>query len=211
VEEALQWWYHKKLGQLESEANLIREQLLQESFVMRRSLELSSIKSNEFVSPSRQQYVVQLENFHSSLKAISDRLFPPCINEGLPFALQYSVKKWREQFPGCQFKLDLPLNWRQKAQAPNFITLNIAEELLLVQIGESLTKNLIIIELKQNSLNHQLNNQLKITFVEQESNKQLLRNNQQELKYLQKSFECLTLGSCKNTLTKDSNIWSFKW
>jgi len=46
VEEALQWWYHKKLGQLESEANLIREQLLQESFALRRSLELSSIKSN---------------------------------------------------------------------------------------------------------------------------------------------------------------------
>jgi hypothetical protein len=91
------------------------------------------------------------------------------------------------------------------------ITLNIVEELLLVQIGESLIKNLIIIELKQNSIDYQLNNQLKITFFEQESNKQLLKNNQQELNYLQKSFECLTLGICENTLTKDSSIWSFKW
>ena len=41
MENALQWWYKKKLTQLESEANLIREQLLQESFAMRRSLELS--------------------------------------------------------------------------------------------------------------------------------------------------------------------------
>jgi hypothetical protein len=65
--------------------------------------------------------------------------------------------------------------------------------------------------LKQNSLNHQLNNQLKITFIEQELNKQLLKNNQRELKYIQKYFEYLTLGSCENTLIKDSNIWSFKW
>jgi hypothetical protein len=211
VEEALQWWYHKKLGQLESEANLIREQLLQESFALRRSLELSSIKSNEFVSSSRQQYVAQLENFHSTLKEISDRLFPPCLNEGFPSALQYLVNKWREQFPGCQFDLGLPPNWHHKSKDHNFIALNIVEELLFVQIGESLAKNLIIIELTQNFLSQQLNNQLKITFVEQESNKQLLKNNQQELKYLQKSFECLTLGSCENILTKDRNTWSFKW
>ncbi|NJR46872.1 MAG: hypothetical protein HC775_14475 [Hyellaceae cyanobacterium CSU_1_1] len=56
-----------------------------------------------------------------------------------------------------------------------------------------------------------LNNQLKITFVEQESNKQLLKNNQEELKYLQKYFEYLTLSNYENTLTKDSNIWSFEW
>jgi predicted deacetylase len=72
VEEALQWLYKKKLMHLESEANLIREQLLQESLAMRRSLELSSIEPNEFASSSRQKCAAQLENFHSTLKELSD-------------------------------------------------------------------------------------------------------------------------------------------
>jgi hypothetical protein len=120
VEEALQWWYEKKLRQLESEANLIREQLLQESFAMRRSLELSSIKSNKLAS-SHQKCVEQLENFHSTLKEMSDRLIFPCINEGLPFALQYLIKKWQEKFPLSQFKFKLPQKWQETSQDNSFI------------------------------------------------------------------------------------------
>ena len=57
MEEALQWWYKKKLTQLKSEADVIREQLLQESFAMRRSMEISSIKSYELdISDHRKMY-----------------------------------------------------------------------------------------------------------------------------------------------------------
>ena len=87
MDEALQWWYQKVLKQLESEANLICEQLLQESFAVRRSLELSSLKPNELASSSRQKCVAQLEDFHFTLKELRDRLSPPYLNEGLPFAL----------------------------------------------------------------------------------------------------------------------------
>lgn len=211
MEEALQWLYKKKLMHLESEANLIREQLLQESLAMRRSLELSSIESNEFASSCRQQCVAQLENFHSTLKELSDRLFPPCINEGLPFALQYLVQKWRKQFPWCQFELNLPLNWLQKSLEHNCIALNILEDLLRIQTTTALANNLIFINLQQNIINCQLINQLEVTFVSQNTNKQLPKNKQQELKYLQKSFEGLTLGTCHNTLTKNSNVWCFNW
>lgn len=184
---------------------------------MRRSLELSSIEPNEFASSSRQKCVAQLENFHSTLKEIgdrlisSDRLFPLCINEGLPFALQYMAKKWREQFPWCQFELNLPLNWLQKSPAHNCITLNILEDLLRIQITTAFSNNLIFINLQQNIINCQLNNQAEIAFAHKNINKHLPKNNQQELKYLQKSFEDLTLGTCHNTLTKNNNIWFFSW
>ena len=72
VEEALQWLYKNQLRHLESEANLIREQLLQESLAVRRNLELSSIASHELASSSRQKCVAQLENFHSTLKQLGD-------------------------------------------------------------------------------------------------------------------------------------------
>ncbi|MEM7759057.1 MAG: hypothetical protein AAF298_13150 [Cyanobacteria bacterium P01_A01_bin.40] len=74
MEQPWRWCYYKKLRQLESEVNLIREQLIliQESFSLRRSLELSSAKSDKFVF-CHQKYIEQIENFHSSLKALSDR------------------------------------------------------------------------------------------------------------------------------------------
>ena len=211
MDEALQWWYQKVLKQLESEANLIREQLLQESFAVRRSLELSSLKPNELASLSCQKCVAQLEDFHFTLKELSDRLSPPYLNEGLPFALQYLVTKWREQLPLCQFELNSPLNWRQKFPVHNSIILNTLAELLRIQLTENHFYNLTMIDVKQNQINHQLSNQLKITFVEPGANKDLSKKHQQELKYIQKSFEYLTLGSCQNTLSKVSNIWYFKW
>lgn len=211
MEEALQWLYKNQLRHLESEANLIREQLLQESLAVRRNLELSSIASHELASSSRQKCVAQLENFHSTLKQLGDRLFPPCINEGLPFALQYSIQKWREQFPGCQFELNLPPSWLQKSPAHNFIILNVLEDLLRIQATAAISNNLILINLKQDTTNRKSNNQLKVTFIHQDLNKQLSKNNQQELKYLQKSFECITSGACHSTWTKDSNTWFFSW
>lgn len=208
MKEALQWWYQKKSRQLESEANLIREQVLQESFAMRRSLELSSIKSNEFATSSGQKCLEQLENFHLTLKELSDRLSPPCINEGLPWALQYLVKKWQKKNPSCQIELHLPLNWRQKSQAHNFVILNILEDLWQIHLLSE--NNFIFINLKQNTINNQLNHQLKAIFIKQDK-KLLTSKNSQELKYIQKSFEYLMSGSCQNLWIKDSNIWSFQW
>ena len=127
MEEALQWWYRKKIEQLESEASLIREQLLQESFAMRRNLELSLIKSNSSNNYSYQKYLQQLESFHQTLKDLSDRLSPPYLNEGLPWALQYLIKKWQEQFTSCQFDFQLPTNWDKQDRDTEYIILNLIE------------------------------------------------------------------------------------
>ncbi len=133
VEKAWQWWYQKKLTQLESEANLIRDRLLQESFAIRRSWELSLTESNQSNSSSPQQCVERLEEVSLALKEFSDRLYPPYLNEGLPFALQYLIRRWQEQLPEYQFKLNLPQKWQQKSSANSFIVLNILEDLLHLQ------------------------------------------------------------------------------
>lgn len=228
VENALQWWYKKKLTQLESEANLIREQLLQESFAMRRNLELSSIKSDKFAA-CHQKYIEQLESFHSSLKQLSDRLYPPYLNEGLPFALQHSVERWRERLPDCQFKLGLPQKWQQKSSTNDFIILNILEDLLNIQKTNTLSNNLIAIDLEQNSSISKFDHQLKVMFVGERANNHIpdsdrrshhasrdrveknTYGNRQQLQYLQQIFEALTSGSCSNVLSKNSDLWLFEW
>lgn len=207
MEKALQWWYGRKLRQLEYEAHLIREQLLQESFAMRRSLELSLIKSDKLAKSSHQKYLHQLENFHFTLKELSDRLSPPYIDEELPLALQYLVKKWQEKFPRCQFDLKLPSNWLQNYQDNNSIILNFLEELLRIQIPDSFQQLAIFINLKKTTARHKL----EIIFTNKESTNLLPSKNEQEFKYLQKSFECLMSGSCLNISTENSKIWYFQW
>lgn len=236
VENAWRWWYKKKREQWSSEANLIREQLLQESLAMRRSLELSSIKSNQFAAchqhddwtstgytsvPTHQKYVEQLENFHSSLKELSDRLDPPYLNEGLPFALQYSVERWRERLPESQFKLNLPPFWQQKSSANDFMVFSILEDLLNIQKTNTLSNNLIAIDLEQNSsISSKFNNQLKVMFVGEKATKSIsdrdrlkedTYGNRQELQDLQQIFEGLTSGSCSNISGENSDLWLFEW
>lgn len=228
MKEAIQWWYQKKLRQWSSEANLIREQLLQKSFAMRRSLELSSMKSDKFVA-CHQKYVEQLENFHSSLKQLSDRLDPPYLNEGLPFALQHLVERWREQLPKCQFKLNLPQKWQQKSSADDFMVFSILEDLLNIQKTNTLSNNLIAIDLEQNSSISKFDNQLKVMFVGEKATKSIsdsdwrshlasrdrveedTHGNRQEVQYLQQIFEGLTSGSCSNVSGENSDLWLFEW
>lgn len=228
MKEAIQWWYQKKLRQLKSEANLIREQLLQESFAMRRSLELTSMKSDKF-APRHQKYVEQLENFHSSLKQLSDRLDPPYLNEALPLALQHLVKRWREQLPEYQFRLNLPQKWQPESSADDFMVLNILEDLLNIQKPHTLSNNLIAIDLEHNSFMNKFENQLRVMFAGEKTTKSKsdsdwrshlasrdrvkgdIYGNCQELQYLQQTFESLTSGSCSNILTEDSDVWLFNW
>ncbi|MBE9044705.1 hypothetical protein IQ255_09845 [Pleurocapsales cyanobacterium LEGE 10410] len=219
MKEAIQWWYQKKLRQWSSEANLIREQLLQESFAMRRSLELSSIESDKLTA-HHQKYVERLENFHSSLKQLSDRLDPPYLNEGLPFALQYSVERWRERLPESQFKLNLPPFWQQKSSTDDFMVFSILEDLLNIQKTNTLSNNLIAIDLEQNLFISKFDRQLKVMFVgEKATNSRLdsdrveedTNGNRQELQYLQQIFEGLTSGSCKNISGENSDLWLFEW
>ena len=211
MEEALQWWYQKGLRQLESEANLIREQLLQESLAMRRSLELSSSKSNESLRSSRQKCVAQLENFHSTLKELSDRLCPPYINEGLPFALHYLTERWQKRLPNCRFELSLPQNWRSPTSTDSLVILNILEDLLRIKEAKTLFNNLIFIALKQDSSNFNSNNQLKVMFLEEKTSNSTVNNDRTELEYLQQTFEGLTSGSCSNVSTEDRDVWLFEW
>ena len=215
----MQWWSQKKLRQLKSEANLIREQLLQESLAMRRSLELSSIKSNQFAA-CHQKYVEQLENFHSSLKALSDRLDPPYLNEALPFALQFSVERWRERLPESQFKLNLPQKWQPKSSANDFMVLSILEDLLNIQKTNTLSNNLIAIDLEQNLSISKFDNQLQVMFLGEKATKSIsdrdraeedTYGNRQELQYLQQIFEGLTSGSCSNVSGENSDLWLFEW
>lgn len=204
MEEALQWWHAKKIGQWSSEANLIRERLLQQSFVLRRSLELSSDKLGPCTVPNR-RHLKQLEDFHSSLKQLSDRLFPSSLNEGLPYAIEQSTQKWQQSL-GYQFRLNLAPDWMSAAPTADFIILGVLEDLLRIQAEKKLSNNLVVIDLKQNIFDGKINHELKVVLAVNEA-----PDNERELEYLQQIFRCLASGTCQNVVAGDSNIWLFNW
>lgn len=204
MEEGLQWWYRKKIEQLESEASLIREQLLQESFAMRRSLELSLILERSTDS-SHQKYLEQLESFHQKLKDLSDRLSPPYLNEGLPWALQYLIKKWQEEFINCQFDLQLPTNWHQKDRDIEYTIFNLVKELFELKLTNSLANYKVFLNFKQNQTNN-----LKIIFYTKDRETKT-EDEKKRQKTLQESFQYLTAGVCKIEKQKGCHIWYFSW
>ena len=59
-------------------------------------------------------------------------------------------------------KLDLPLKWQQKSSADDFMVFSILEDLLNIQKTNTLSNNLIAIDLEQNSSISKFNNQLKV-------------------------------------------------
>lgn len=218
MEKALQWWYAQKLSQLSSEANLIREQLLQESFAMRRSLELSSDKLS-LCPASHQKYIEQLERFHSSLKQLSDRLFPSSLNEGLPYAIRQSSEQWQRSL-NYQFQLNLPQNWLSVMPLASFVALDVLEDLLHIQADKKSAYNLVLIDLEQTVADGKTNNELKVVLsannpsqliVKDDLTPQNASGKDRELQYLQHMFESLTSGTCQNIVTRNTNIWLFNW
>ncbi len=222
MEQAWQWWYDKQLRQLDCEASQIRDGLLQQSFVMRRNLELSLLNRKEFSSPIFQEWLTKLENLHSSLQELSDRLSPPYLSEGLPLAIQYLVQKWQTQQPSFQFKLQLPSNWLNKSAARNRIVLTCLEEILQITLARlkantftkpgSITQEiqqkvsiLITLDKKQEQ------NQLKIQITYPDSASAIALQQYQEIKYLRQSFMLLTSGQCCYQCQQQMDEWCFRW
>ena len=222
MERAWQWWYDKQLKQLDCEASRIRDGLLQQSFIMRRSLELSLLNRKEFSSPIFQEWLTKLENLHSSLKELSDRLSPPYLEESLPLAIQYVVQKWQIQQPLFQFKLQLPSNWLNKSLARNRIVLTCLEEILQITLAglranavaehDSISQEIqqqvsILISLD----NKKEQNELRIHITYPDSISAIALRQYQEIKYLRQSFMLLTSGQCSYQDRQQMDEWCFRW
>lgn len=205
TKQALQWWYSRQSLKLSLEAENIRDGLLQESFTMRRSLELLPVDSMG-LSHTTQEHLQKINNFHQSLTQLSDRLSPAYIQDSLPLAIQSLLKLWVESHPDLDLCIDMPKYWRHEPAESSLVVLKTLEELLRISLSK-LVQPSIYISLKQ----HGKISQLVVQMTYPETSAFTFSAHKSELNYLCKSFRFFTSGKCFYRRQKYHVRWYFYW
>ncbi|MBF2004442.1 MAG: hypothetical protein IGS49_02935 [Chlorogloeopsis fritschii C42_A2020_084] len=207
VQQALQWWSCRQSLKLFLEAEKIRDDLLQESFTIRRNLELLPVESRELSTNKTQEFLKKIDNFHQSLAQLSDRLFPVYLQDSLPFAIQSLLEPWLVSHSHIYFQIELPSAWRHEPAERSLVILRALEELLKITLSEALTQTSIYIRLEQKA---NLGNLLvKITYPDLAT--LAFYTHLPELDYLCESFKFLTSGKCVCHSKNLSLNCNFSW
>lgn len=214
MEQALQWWYGQQSRQLSWEAAQIRDGLLQESFALRRSLELCQSRPDKSSFGSNDNWIEKFEVFYTYLQELSDRLCPPYLEEGLPLAIKYLIKKWQTDQPDCEFQLQLTSQWQMQLPEQDRLILNTIEQLLKLEIANFVNKAFIFLDLEQN----EQDNQLKITIrpLKLDLNLDSIVSSHKScdleyLEYLSQSFRVLTSGTWITRTQKAETTYYLQW
>jgi hypothetical protein len=207
TEKALQWWSKKQSMYLFQESHKIRDQLLQESFVLRRSIERDLAENAELLPQNHQAWLNQLEQLHHSLEKLSDRLVPAYTEDSLPLAIQCLINSWQLRNPPVKFQLDLPTSWRQEQPERNLLIIRILDELLRINLSKNSKKILIYIGLKPQSSMVYLT--VKITYNDNCNMSNFSKA--KDLEYLSETFRVLTSGQCFYRREDSKISWYFSW
>jgi hypothetical protein len=190
MEQALQWWYRRQSNQMDFLAEKIRDGLLQESFTVRRSLELSLLGREKISDNTYEDWLSKWENFHHSLVQLSDRLSPPYLEEGLPLAIQYLLELWQKKNERIEFAVKSPLTWYSRSLERERLILTILDELLSITISELITPiSIQVVLTRQEYLNDLM---VEITYPNEVRLLETL--NLEELENLRQTFQLLTSG-----------------
>jgi hypothetical protein len=207
TQQALQWWSKKQSMYLLQESHQIRDQLLQQSFAIRRNIERDLAEGTEALPQKSQVWLNQLEQFHRDLEKLSDRLVPAYAEDSLPIAVQYLINSWQTRHPQVNFQLDIIGNWKPDSSARNLIIIKILDELFKIALAEHTAKTSIKVYLELN------------LYVDIEKVKMIYFNRfsiptfskQRDLEYLCKTFQFLTSGQYSYNLENFQESLCFYW
>lgn len=218
VKKVLRLWSFWQSMQLSQETELIRDNLLQYSFTIRRFLEQLP---SECQTETQVEYLTVLrdcleviDKLHTGLVQLSDRLFPAYIHESLPLAIQVTAESWLRLYPQVQVSLEIPAVWRKETLKDSLIIIRTLEELMritlssqMLQTSNSASIRFISIILK--SANSQ-------GIIKVKLNYQPLTNfqgnaNVSEARYLCNSFHYLTNGKCSYQYQVNHLTWYLIW
>lgn len=206
AQRALQWWFQRQSMQLSYEAEKIQNGLLQESFSMRRSLEVSIVDNIESTQ-GNQDWLKKIEKLNHSLEQLSDRLSPAYLEDSLPLAIQYVAEHWRKCNPRLKIEMELPTHWRNDLPDRSLVVLRVLDELLRITTSELLADASIHISLKmQGNIG-----ELSIHVSYPDLARLISYSNLKDLEYLSLTFRFLTSGQCYRRRKNLTLAWHFKW
>jgi hypothetical protein len=207
IKPALQWWSYRQSKKLFWEAETIRDSLLQESFSMRRSLDIFKIANLNLSVEQISEYIKKIDKFHHSLVQLSDRLCPVYIQDSLPLSIQCLLDSWVISHPHVYFHIDLPQNWQNEPMECNLIILMALEELLKITLQELVRLMAINITLTTESEHKKL--KVRLTYADIST--PIFYSQLPEFKYLADTLEFLIAGKCCYRSYNFRIAWQFSW
>jgi hypothetical protein len=207
TQRALIWWNSRQWLKMYQEGEAIQNGLLQESFVIRRHLEISSVDPSFCQQEQEQYYLATMEKFHNSLKELSDYLSPAHIDDSLPLAIQYLLVKWESRIPGLNLQMKLPNEWHHELLFTSRCILLVLEELLQMTSSIFCSTLSIFVSLETRENFHEL----KVKLTDLKTSKQIYISNLPESDYLRRAFIFSTFGECFYEHDDAAEIWHFQW
>ncbi len=204
MRRTLRWGHQRQAAQLCSESESIREGLLQESFAIRRSLELA-LAHDRADTKEVQTWLTQIETIQHSLEAVTNRLSPPYLNDSLPLAIQYVLKQWQVTHPALKLEIELPIAWDEEPIEQRRAILAFLNELLPMIASQPLPETVLYVRLSQQAQSR-LMIQLSTPNVSD-----LLSSAKTELTYLQQFFQVLADGKCYCRRQGSTVTWCCQW
>lgn len=203
----MQWWQQRQSRRLSCEAEKIRDGLLQESFTIRRSLELSLLKEDSTSTKLNQDLLKKTEKLYHCLKQLSERLSPAYIEDSLPLAIQCVVESWQTSNSNVKIEMELPAVWRQEPLDRSLLILKILDELLQMSSSELVTELSIHISLKEQGNIGEL-----IVHISYPDVPTLVSYwSREDLEYLSQTFQFLIAGQCCRLREELTIVWYFRW
>ncbi|MEI6444105.1 MAG: hypothetical protein WCO29_13505 [Nostocales cyanobacterium ELA583] len=209
IQQALQWWFYREFWKLFLESEKIRDDLLQESFTIRRNLDLLIIDNLSLSVTKIQAHIKTIDNFHHSLVQLSDRLCPISIQDSLPLSIECLLESWINSHFNLDFQINMPVYWRIEQPEHSWIVLRVLEELLRITLPESeiILPIDIHITLKQIGSIGLL--AVKISYPDIST--LIFYSHVPELEYLYDSFKFLIAGKCSYYNKNLVSTWHFYW
>ncbi|BAY22245.1 hypothetical protein NIES2100_20080 [Calothrix sp. NIES-2100] len=207
TQRALIWWHSRQWMRMYQEAEMIHNDLLQESFVIRRQLEISSLNPSLYQQMPEQCYLATIEKFHHSLKELSEYLSPAHIEDSLPLAIQHVLVKWRARIPELNLQMELPTEWPPESLYTIRVILIALEELLQIIFSNIPNKLSIFVSVKTLGNFHEL----MVCCTDLNISQQTYIWHFTELDYLRHAFNFLTSGKCFYQHKYNTAIWHFRW
>lgn len=192
AKQALQWWCYRQSRRLCQQAEKIRDGLLQESFSIRRSLELSLCDNVAVTTNNSRKHLQKIDKFHHQLAHLSDELSPAYVEDNLSLAIQAALETWL----ACDYKsnlhIEMPSQWQDEPRERNMIILDILAELLRLTLPSETTQISLDVSLQASVKTSELI--VKISYADVST--LLCYSKLQELKYLSTAFRLLIPGKC---------------
>jgi glucose-6-phosphate-specific signal transduction histidine kinase len=149
----------------------------------------------------------KFEDFHHSLKNLSDRLSPPFLEESFPLAIQHLLQLMQANNQAIDLELHLPKQWHHQESEFSRLMLSILDELLNIALAKIVKQTSVRVSLRE----LKGINKLRVQIVYPDEATLVDTSNSKELRYLQQSFQMLTLGQCFSERKELSVTWYFLW